>query len=80
MEERAPVGQTDGPAGFPEEGQDWKEGQPCKNTQLEAAFREAMLSVKVRYVQATGGTLCTRGCLTPSGLGLYRVPATLSEA
>jgi hypothetical protein len=74
------VAQTDGPAGFPEESQGWKEGQPCKNTQLKASFREVMMSVKVRYVLATEGALHTRGCLTPSGLSPYKVPAALSEA
>lgn len=51
MGEKAPVGQADGPAGFPQdgrEGQGWKKRQPCKNTQLEAAIREAMVSVKVK--------------------------------
>lgn len=71
MEGRTPVAQTDGPAGFPEEGQGWKEGQPCKNTQLKATFREAMMSVKVRYALAIEGALHTRGGLTPSGLGPY---------
>lgn len=74
------MGQADGPAGFPEDGQGWKEKQPCKNTQLEATFREAMVCGKARDVQATGGALYTRGCLIPSGLGPYKVPATLSEA
>lgn len=51
MGERAPVGQADALAGFPQEGregQGWKESQPCKNTQLEAAIREATVSVKVK--------------------------------
>lgn len=66
------MAQTDGPAGFPEEGQGWKEGQPCKNTQLKATFREAMMNVKVSYALAIEGALHTRGGLTPSGLGPTR--------